>query len=158
MNEPHDPYLPPKAEIRENLEPDVARPKIIVALVCIYLAAFPFFAWRVSLGGKMQTVVLVFWLTVFGLYAIGIAFALLRGKRWARALVIGFAAIWLCTLLVALFLDALQPGGAWDLRGKIYAIEALLKTLVATLLLLPSSRKWFASLRLAKLRPAETVS
>ena len=158
MNEPHDPYLPPKAEIRENLEAVLARPKIIVALVCIYLAIFPLFAWRVSLGGQMQAVVLVFWLTVFGLYAIGIAFALLRGKRWARALVIGFAAIWLGTLLVALFLGALQPGGTWDLRGQIYVIEALLKTLVAALLLLPSSRKWFASLRVAKLSPAESVS
>ncbi len=158
MNEPRDPYLPPKAEIRANLEPDLVRPKIIMALVCIYLAVFPLFAWRVSLGGKMQIIALVFWLTLSGLYAIGIAFALLKGKRWARALVIGFAAIWLCTLLVALFRDALQPGGTWDLRGQIYVIEALLKTLVAALLLLPSSRKWFASLRLAKLRPAETVS
>lgn len=158
MSEPHDPYLPPKAEIQANLQPDLARPRIIVVLVCIYLAVFPLFAWRVSLGGRMQIVVLVFWLTLFGLYAIGIAFALLKGKRWARALVIGFAAIWLGTLLVALFLGALQPGGTWDLRGQIYVIEALLKTLVAALLLLPSSRKWFASLRVAKLRPAESVS
>ena len=158
MNEPHDPYSPPKAEIRANLEPDVTRPKIIVALVCIYLAAFPFFAWRVSLGGKMQAVVLGFWITVFGLYAIGIAFALLRGERWARMLVIAFAAIWLTRVLGSLFLGALQPGGNWDLRGQIYVIEAFLKTLVAILLLLPSSRKWFASLRAAKLAPAETVS
>ena len=158
MSEPHDPYLPPKAEIRPNLEPDVARPKIIVALVCIYLAAFPVFAWRVSLGGKLQTVALIFWLTVSGLYAIGIAFALLRGKRWARVLVIAFAAIWLSRVLASLFLGALQPGGSWDLRGQIYVIEALLKTLVAVLLLLPSSRKWFASLRAAKLSLAKTVS
>jgi hypothetical protein len=106
----------------------------------------------------MQIVVLVFWLTVFGLYAIGISFALLRGKRWARALVIGFAAIWLSTLLASLILGALQPSGTWDLRGKIYAIEALLKTLVATLLLLPSARKWFASLRVAKSSSAESMS
>ena len=150
MNEPHDPYLPPKTELRENLEPDVARPKIIVTLVCIYLAAFPFFAWRVSLGGKMQTLVLVFFLTFFGLYAIGIAYGLLKGRRWARVLVIAFAAIWLSRLLSLLVLGALQAGGSWDLRGQIYVVETLLKTLVAALLLFPSSRKWFASLRTAK--------
>lgn len=150
MNKPHDPYSPPLAEIKGNSEPGVARPKIVVVLVCIYLAAFPLFAWRVALGGRMQTVVLLFWLTVFGLYVIGIALALLKGKRWARTLVLGFAAIWLCILLASLFRGAIQPGAAWDLRGQIYVGETLLKALVATLLLLPASRKWFASRRAVK--------
>lgn len=92
----------------------------------------------------MQSVVLAFWLIIFGLYAIGIAFALLRGKRWARFLVLAFAAIWLCTLLLSLIHGVWQPGSVWDVRGQIYAGETLLKTMVAVLLLLPASRRWFA--------------
>lgn len=150
MNPSQNPYSPPHALVQDSPQSSPARPRIVVLLVYIYLAAFPLFAWRVSLGGRMQSVALVFWLIIFGLYAIGIAFALLKGKRWARFLVLGFSAIWLCTLLLSVIRTAWQPGSVWDIRAQIYAAETLLKTSVAVLLLLPASRNWFARRSTAK--------
>lgn len=147
MSETRDPYSPPQAAIQTGLQARPARPRIVVILVCLYLAVFPIFAWRVSLGGKLQVVALVFWLTLFFLYALGIAFALLRGKRWARALVLGFAALSVCYLFASLLLSVLQPGGAWELRSGIFVLEATMKAAVAALLLLPETRKWFSDVR-----------
>ena len=95
------------------------------------------------MGGRMQIVVVAFWLTVIGLYVVAMAIALLKGKRWARLLVLGAAAIWFCLLLIAIARGAGQSGAAVDLRGLIYVAEVLLKIAVAVLLLRPVSRRWF---------------
>lgn len=143
MSGSRNPYQPPLAEVddRQPLQ-FAARPKVVVVLVLLYLALYPLFIWRVSLGGKLQLPVLMFVFLMVGIYTACVARGLYFGKRWARALVLGFAFIWVCMLLLAIL------GGPWELRTQIFVIEALLKAAVAAMLLLPSARSWFQRGRL----------
>ncbi|MEP6907309.1 MAG: hypothetical protein ABI858_04915 [Pseudoxanthomonas sp.] len=143
MNASRDPYQPPLAEVNDpQPERIVVRPKSILVLVLLYLSLYPIFIWRVSLGGKLQLPALILVFLIVGIYTACVAHGLYSGKRWARALVLGFAFIWVCMLVLALI------GASWELRTQIFIVEALLKATVGVILLLPTARIWFSSRRL----------
>lgn len=139
MTDTHNPYHPPLAEVAGQQPPRLSgRPKMVAVLVLLYLSLYPLFVWRVSLGGKLQIPALVIVFFVVGIYTACVAHALFMGRRWARAVVLVFALIWFCMLMLVLL------GGPWEIRTQVFVVEALLKSAVAVMLLLPSSRGWFS--------------
>lgn len=140
MSDAPNPYDAPSATLTEMDTSQMRMPPTMMAALAIYVAVY--LIEVVPLLGTPMSRFELFMpsMAALGVYTLVMTFALWRRWQWARVWLV------LTTVLAAFFLIRMLWRGI-SMEQWHACLAAILRIAVGVLLLLPSSRRWFAAKR-----------